>query len=227
MNSSDNKTYSVDEVRETHPRAYEKWSDHDDKLLLKMVQQGKDMDTLCAVFQRGRGAIRSRIRKLEEAEKIDSAGFSRTNHLISEVLFDWIPVLQDEDELYYFPNSLTPFMKRLYKSPAVYRWNIYKNTPTDEKIIYIGEGQRLIPDRINGYLNPGPAQRTNKRLNTCFREYILSGYKVVLEIVRFDEVSVGEILFRQTDLKNKHFRRFLEHMLITHYEHKEYSLLNR
>lgn len=227
MNSSDNKTYLVDEIRKTHPKAYEKWSEYDDTLLLKMVQQGEDIDTLCAVFQRGRGAIRSRIRKLEEPEKINYSGFSRANHLLSEVLFDWIPILQDEDELYYFPNSLTPFMKRLYKSPAIYRWNIYKNTPTDEKIIYIGEGQQLIPERINGYLNPGPSQMTNRRLNTCFREYILNGHKVSLEIVRFDEMSVGDITFRQTDLKNKHFRRFLEHLLITYYEHKGYSLLNR
>lgn len=227
--NSDNytKTNSVDEIRKKHPRAYEKWSEQEDELLLNLIQQGESTKKLCTIFQRGKGAIHSRIRKLERPEPIDYSGFLRANYLRSDISYDWIPVFQDEDEIYYFPNSLTSYMKRLYPAPSIYRWNVYKETPTDIKMIYIGEGQKLIPDRINGYLNPGPSQMTNKRLNTHFRDQIENGHKVLLEIIRFDEMRVGEFVFNQVDLRNKHCRRFLEQMLITYYQQKGYSLLNR
>ena len=150
----------------------------------------------------------------------------RANHLLLEIAFDWVPILRSEDEIYFFPNSLTSFMTRLYKSPAIYRWNVYKVTPTDERIIYIGEGQQLVPSRINGYLNPGPSQ-TNKRLNTRFLEYIRSGHKILLETIRFDNISLEDLSFVQGDLENKPFRRFLEHMLIAYYQQKGYTMLNR
>lgn len=224
---NDGKAYSVEEIRKKHSKAYEKWSEQEDTLLLQMVEHGKSIKELSIILQRGTGAIQSRIKKLESPEKIDYSGFKRANHLLVDVSFDWIPVLRNEDEVYFFPNSLTSFMTRLYKSPAIYRWNVYKDTPTDERIIYIGEGQQLIPSRINGYLNPGPSQMTNKRLNLRFHEYIQSGQKVQLEIIRFDEVILGNLSFRQSDLQNKHFRRFLEHMLITYYQQKNYKILNR
>lgn len=225
--SKNNKAYSVEEIRKKHPKAYDKWSEQEDSLLIQMFRQGKSIDELSVVFQRGEGAIRSRLNKLDSTELIDYTGFSRANHLLVNFPFDWIPVLRSEDEVYLFPNSITPFMSRLYKSPAVYRWNIYKNILTYERIVYIGEGQQLIPSRINGYLNPGPSQATNKRLNIYFHEHIESGYKVQLEVVRFDEVTLGNLSLRQSDLKNRHFRRFLEHMLITYYQQKGYTLLNR
>ena len=221
------KAFSVDEVRKEHPRAYEKWSEQEDSKLLKLLKQGKSIDELCPIFQRGKGAIKSRIRKLEAPENIDYSGFLRANHLLSKISFDWIPVLREEDEIYFFPNPLTSFMKLLYKSPAIYRWNVYKDNQTDEKVIYVGEGQQLIPNRINGYLKPGLKQMTNKRLNTCFCEYIQNDYKVSLEIIRFDEISIGDLSFNQSDLNNKYFRRFLEYMLITYYQQKDYNLLNR
>lgn len=227
ISSTNRKPYSVDDIRKKHSRAYEKWSEQEDTFLLQMYKQGKSIEELSPIFQRSKGAIQSRINKLESPEKIYYSGFIRANHLQLEISFDWVPILRNEDEIYLFPNSLTSFMTRLYKSPAIYRWNVYKVTPTDERIIYIGEGQQLIPSRIKGYLNPGPSQMTNKRLNSRFHEYIQSGHKVLLETIRFDKISLEDLSFRQGDLANKHFRRFLEHMLIVYYQQQGYTMLNR
>lgn len=228
MNLSTNtKAYSFDEVRKKYPNAFEKWSKHEDALLLELRKQGVKISNLCSTLKRSEGAISSRIRKLENPEKNNYSGLKRANHLFSDITFDWIPVLREEDEIYMFPNPITPYMKRLYKSPSIYRWNIHKGIPTSEKIIYIGEGQQLVPARIKGYLNPGPSQMTNKRLNNCFFEYKQRGYEISLEIIRFDAMNLGDSSFNLVDLENKYLRRFLENMLIIYYQQKGYILQNR
>lgn len=228
------KSPSIEEIRQKYPKAYELWTRDEDALLLQMYACDKDIDKLSDIFQRGPRAIKSRLRKLKNLEVCvysqehdNLSDFNRTDKIVIGFYYDWIPVLRNEDEIYLFPNALTSFMSRLYKAPAIYRWNIYRETPADARIIYIGEGQRLVPDRIKGYLKPGPSQMTNKRLNARFREFIQNGYKVLLEILRFDEMYLGDSAFKQSDLKNKHFRRFLEHMLITYYQQKGYTMLNR
>ena len=224
---SNKKAYSIENARKIHANAYENWFNQEDAILSNMHSEGKSIDELSILFQRSPGAIQSRINKLASSIEIDYSGFKRANHLLVNLSFDWIPVLQTDDALYYFPNPITPFMTQLYKSPAIYRWNIYENTPSDKKLIYIGEGQQLIPGRIKGYLNPGPSQKTNLRLNAVFTEQIANGFNVLFEIIRFDNLILGNSSFAYYDLKDKHFRRFLEHLLITHYQQKGFSLLNR
>ena len=119
--SSNYKAYSFKDVRQVHPRAYEKWSENEDTLLIQTHNQGKSVEELSKIFQRSRGAIQARINKLESHETIIYSGFMRTNQVHLELSFDWVPILQNEDELYYFPNPITSFMRRLYNSPAIYR----------------------------------------------------------------------------------------------------------
>jgi len=47
--------------------------------------------------------------------------------------YQWIPILKEEGEEYYFPERITLFMRSNYKQPAIYRWNIFRNNSEDEK----------------------------------------------------------------------------------------------
>lgn len=58
------KSYSLDEIRQQYPRAYEPWSvDEDEQLKLHYAQQAS-VDKLATEFQRQPSAIRSRLKKL-------------------------------------------------------------------------------------------------------------------------------------------------------------------
>ena len=141
----------------------------------------------------------------------------------------WRPVLKnnsEEYEEYYFPEKITLFMKNNYKYPAIYRWNIFKNNPEDKKLIYIGETQELCPRRINGYLNPGSSQQTNKRIKEKFQNYLKDGYKIRLEILKFDNIKVGNFTLTNEDLQDKHVRCFLEELMIVVYKQKRFKILN-
>jgi hypothetical protein len=63
------KKYNVDKIRETHEKAYEKWSVEEDENLEKMFCEGKSVKDLSNFFGRNVGAINSRIKKLELKEK--------------------------------------------------------------------------------------------------------------------------------------------------------------
>lgn len=58
------KSYSVEDVRKTHQKAYEKWTEKDDLSLKKEFKAGKNIKELAASFGRNAGAIRSRLKKL-------------------------------------------------------------------------------------------------------------------------------------------------------------------
>jgi hypothetical protein len=57
-------TYSVEAIRQKHPKAYEPWSTREDERLRSHYQEGFDVPELARVFQRGESAIRSRLEKL-------------------------------------------------------------------------------------------------------------------------------------------------------------------
>ena len=91
-------------------------------------------------------------------------------------------------------------MKKNYRKPAIYRWNVFKEIPNDEKIIYVGEAQELCPQRIKGYLNPGPSQQTNKRIKKKFQTYLDKGFKIRLEMLQFDNIKIEDFTFIKTPL---------------------------
>ena len=57
--------YNVEEKRQEHPRAYDKWSPEDDERLKEMYAAGHSVAELAKHFERNNGAIRSRLKKLE------------------------------------------------------------------------------------------------------------------------------------------------------------------
>jgi hypoxanthine phosphoribosyltransferase len=58
------KAEPFSEIRQKCPKAYERWTKEDDELLVNMFRQGKSIAELANHFQRKKGAIRSRLKKL-------------------------------------------------------------------------------------------------------------------------------------------------------------------
>ncbi|MHA1197052.1 MAG: hypothetical protein ACTSRH_14750 [Promethearchaeota archaeon] len=140
--------------------------------------------------------------------------------------YQWTPILKNESEEYYFPDKITQFMNKKYKHPTIYRWNIFRNKPEDEKLIYVGETQELCRQRLYQYLKPGGDQPTNKRINEKFYEYLREGLKIKLEILQFDTIKIGNFTLTNNDLENKHIRRFLEGLMVIIYRKKGFQILN-
>lgn len=61
---SGNKSYSVEEVRNTHKEAYNSWSKTEDRQLKEMFFEGISLKDMVKHFGRTKGAIGSRIKKL-------------------------------------------------------------------------------------------------------------------------------------------------------------------
>lgn len=140
--------------------------------------------------------------------------------------FKWEAVLSSETEEYFFPQSVTGYMKRLYRGPYVYRWNIYRNSPSDLKLLYVGQAKQLCPHRIQSYLTPGPSQETNQRIHEKLRAYLEQGLRIRLEILRFVELTIGDFALTPEDMLDKHTRLFIEGLLIVYLRRKGYALLN-
>ena len=66
---ADEKSYSVEKIRETHKQAYQAWTQDDDNKLEILFCEGKKVKELTKIFGRNDGAISSRIKKLELKEK--------------------------------------------------------------------------------------------------------------------------------------------------------------
>jgi len=143
-----------------------------------------------------------------------------------EFAYQWEPFLKDWEKEYFFPEKITLFMKKTYNHPAIYRWNIFRNKPDDEKLIYIGEAQKLCPQRISGYLNPGPSQQTNQRINKKFHDLLNNGFKIRLEILCFDNIKIKNFTITNSHLNDRHVRRFVEELMIVIYKLKGFTILN-
>ncbi|MDO9536824.1 MAG: RQC domain-containing protein [Thermoplasmata archaeon] len=62
--SSHQKSYTVENIRETHPKAYEKWTEEEEKTLTKLFKKGTTIEDISNQCGRKPGAIRSRLKKL-------------------------------------------------------------------------------------------------------------------------------------------------------------------
>jgi predicted Holliday junction resolvase-like endonuclease len=58
------KSYSIKDIQEMHPRAYEPWTKAEDERLRQRYKQGVAINDLAREFQRKPGGIRSRLKKL-------------------------------------------------------------------------------------------------------------------------------------------------------------------
>ncbi|WP_340152984.1 UvrD-helicase domain-containing protein [uncultured Marivirga sp.] len=69
VNSFEEKSYDVEEIREKHKKAYAPWNDELDKELKYMFEEGLSTKDLANHFGRTKGAIRSRIRRIYNTEE--------------------------------------------------------------------------------------------------------------------------------------------------------------
>lgn len=58
-------TYSVEECRREYPNAYDPWTEEDDARLMELWREGLSLDEIADRFGRKRGAIISRMKKLD------------------------------------------------------------------------------------------------------------------------------------------------------------------
>lgn len=140
--------------------------------------------------------------------------------------YSWDPVLVDGTNEYHYPMAVSRLMKQKYNKPVIYKWNVYKHSPNDQKCVYIGEAAILCPSRIQGYLTPGPTQFTNIRLKKLFQEYLDQKLQIGLEVLNLQYSTLGKTPIVPEDLSNKYTRRYVEAILITLYSNKGYTLLN-
>ena len=54
----------MEQQKQLHEKAYSPWTKEDDEQLIELYQEGKDISEIMSIFKRGRGAIRSRLKKL-------------------------------------------------------------------------------------------------------------------------------------------------------------------
>ena len=140
--------------------------------------------------------------------------------------YEWQSVLLREKVEYLFPMSITPFMRAKYKEPAVFRWNVYSKTPGDKKLLYIGEAQELCPKRLYGFLNPGPTQQTNKRVNTEFRSFLREKLTIKLEVCNLQEIVFGDAILELGALGDKYLRRLIVDTMIVEHKMKGFTVVD-
>ena len=64
------KAYTLVEKRERYPRAYLPWTDAEDDTLKRLVHSGLSVARIAGELQRNRGAIRSRLARLNLVESL-------------------------------------------------------------------------------------------------------------------------------------------------------------
>lgn len=143
-----------------------------------------------------------------------------------DISYTWEPVLAKDDQEYHYPMPISRYMKEHYNHSSIYRWDIYERLPEDKKQIYIGEAQILCPQRIQGYLTPGPSQQTNKRIKEKFQGFLKDGLKIKLEVLRLQRSFIGKVSLTTSELSNKYVRHCIEALLISNYQNKGYVTLN-
>ncbi|MCE9653557.1 MAG: hypothetical protein K8Q89_10995 [Nitrosarchaeum sp.] len=139
--------------------------------------------------------------------------------------FEWNSVLENKSDQYVFPNIVTDYMRQKYRMPAIYRWIVDSDGMIES--IYIGETVELCPRRVYGYLNPGPSQMTNIRINNLFDELIKRGKIIRLEYLVFSDFLFDGKKITDQDLIKKNIRVLLENIMITHHENAGVVILNQ
>lgn len=146
------------------------------------------------------------------------------NKIVTTITYSWDSVFEEEGKPYRFPRKMTQYMKSRYNHPAIYQWRICNKAGRNK--YYIGEAKQLCPQRINGYLSPGPLQKTNIRLNTFFHSCLENYIEIYLELLMIDSLLINEFQITQKDLEKAHLRKYVESLVIAHYMNKELEVLN-
>ena len=209
-------------MKQKHPRAYERWTAREDSLLREKNEQGMGIKDIAKLLQRQPSAIKSRLSKYEiifPEEDVQEENLERNT------LFDWVPVFQEEMIPYVFPNPITDYMKVNYRKPAIYRWVIEPGRNSNS-LIYIGETVSLCPERLLGYLSPGPTQQTNNRINTLLHAHKYNKATIKFEMLRITGLFINDLTLNEKDLEEQEIRRIIEKFLISLYRSHGANLLN-
>lgn len=142
-----------------------------------------------------------------------------------KISYEWQSVLLREKVDYLFPMAITPFMRSKYKEPAVFKWDIYQKTPGDKKLIYIGDAQELCPKRLYGYLNPGPTQKTNQKINTEFRGYLKEKLNIKLDICNIREIDYRGSVLGKSALDDKYMRLLIVNAMTIEHKNKGFTVM--
>lgn len=116
-------------------------------------------------------------------------------------------------------------MTRVYSGPAIYRWAVFtgKEIPT---AVYIGETENLAR-RLNHYVNPGPKQSTNIRLNRYLVAEVGKGSKIELHTLNFLPFQVNGIPISAAQMEKVYVRRMIENLLLSLEDTMHCRVLNR
>ena len=139
--------------------------------------------------------------------------------------YEWRPAENEPGIPYHFPEKISPHFRSNWGRPAVYRWRLLQQQSGDLGRLYIGETHRL-SQRINQYVNPGPTQKTNQRLNALFEQELRIGHQIALEVLEFEPFNLEEITLSMLDLRDKPVRRFLENLIEIYHRKSGYEVLN-
>ncbi|HZZ41551.1 MAG TPA: hypothetical protein VFE58_01315 [Tepidisphaeraceae bacterium] len=74
--------HTVAEKRERYPRAYEKWTEKEEITMRKLVRAGMTVARIAGRLQRNRGAIRSRLIKLDLVGELSEREQERLHRII-------------------------------------------------------------------------------------------------------------------------------------------------
>jgi hypothetical protein len=157
---------------------------------------------------------------------LNVVGVKKMETLFLECGYNWQQALLREKVGYIFPMAISPYMRINYKGPAVFRWEVYQKEAGDKKIVYIGEAQELCPKRLYGYLNPGPTQAANKKVNLDFRGYLKEKMNIRLDICDIQEFNLGGSALAPGFLEDKYIRRMLVAAQIIEHKKKGYTVVD-
>lgn len=124
--------------------------------------------------------------------------------------FNWEKIISIKDKKK--GNLINLDYNNIPSSPSIYKW-IFKDEKEVKKV-YIGETLNF-RNRIKSYLNPGPTQETNKRIN----KIILNSKSLSLSKLNIEELKINgkQIIIEGNQdkvLSKKFVRELIENYLI-------------
>lgn len=72
LKKTEDLSESIINVRTNYPRAYEPWSEKEEELLRKAMEYTNNLELLTKCFQRGRGSIESKGKRIKYQIKIEA-----------------------------------------------------------------------------------------------------------------------------------------------------------
>jgi hypothetical protein len=84
----------------------------------------------------------------------------------------------------------------------------------------------MCPKRLYGYLNPGPTQIANQKVNADFRAYLKEKMIIRLEICDIVEFIMGDLVLNPELLNDKYVRRMLVAAQTIAHKKKGYTVMD-